>query len=266
MKKCHFLLLLLLPLLILITGCKDEQPAAQAVAEPAQAVEPVQEQQLEAQAPAEQKGWAGVVIETMNAGGYTYVQVETETEQVWAAAPQFPVSVGDRVMVPTGMAMKNHHSSSLERDFPLIYFVDSVLNATNPQRSPAAKTQMPEGHPPIGGMQTPVEIDLSGIDKADDGMSVAEVYAAAETQGDKPVKLRARVVKFTPQILGTNWIHIRDGSGDNDKGTNDLTVTAQSQVKVGDLVLVTGSLTRDKDFGHGYKYALIMEDADIVVE
>ena len=63
---------------------------------------------------------------------------------------------------------------------------------------------------------------------------------------------------------GKNWLHVRDGSGA--EGTNDLTVTTSTKVKVGDLVLVTGVLKTDRDFGGGYKYSLIVEDANVAVE
>ena len=71
-------------------------------------------------------------------------------------------------------------------------------------------------------------------------------------------------MKFNGGILGKNWLHVRDGSGA--EGTNDLTVTTDAVVKVGDLVLVTGILASDRDFGGGYKYALIVENAQVVVQ
>jgi hypothetical protein len=71
-------------------------------------------------------------------------------------------------------------------------------------------------------------------------------------------------VKYNAQIMGKNWLHVRDGSGT--EGTNDLTITTAGTAKVGDLVLVTGTLAADRNFGSGYKYALIVEDAKVVVE
>jgi hypothetical protein len=76
--------------------------------------------------------------------------------------------------------------------------------------------------------------------------------------------VRGRVVKFNAMIMGKNWLHVRDGSGAD--GTNDLTVTTATKARVGDLVLVTGVLKTDRDFGGGYKYSLIVEDATVVVE
>ena len=64
--------------------------------------------------------------------------------------------------------------------------------------------------------------------------------------------------------MGKNWLHIRDGSGS--EGGNDLTVTTSTAAKVGDTVLVSGKVGVDRDFGSGYKYAVIIEDAQVVVE
>ena len=77
----------------------------------------------------------------------------------------------------------------------------------------------------------------------------------------KTVKLRGKVVKFVAQIMGTNWLHVQDGSGEG--GTADLTVTTDAMVKVGDVVEIEGPLTVNKDFGAGYKYAAIIEKATV---
>ena len=210
----------------------------------------------------------------MNAAGYTYVYVDDGTEKIWAAAPEFAVSVGDEVMVPEGMAMHNYHSQTLDRDFDVVYFVEAVLNASNPNvgasgmgsaASPASM-QMPEGHPPINANTAPPEVDLTAIQKADGGLTIGEIYAGKADLSEKTVTLRGKVVKFSPQIMGTNWIHLQDGSGDQASGTNDLTVTSGVQVKVGDTVVASGPLTLDKDFGYGYKYNLIMENAEVNIE
>ena len=78
------------------------------------------------------------------------------------------------------------------------------------------------------------------------------------------VILRGKVVKFNPEIMGKNWLHVQDGTGE--KGMNDLTITSAARAKVGDTVLVKGKLVLDRDFGFGYKYALIIEDAEVTVE
>lgn len=108
-------------------------------------------------------------------------------------------------------------------------------------------------------------VDLSGIAKAENGQTVAELYAHKAQWAGKPVSVRARVVKANHNIMNRNWVHLRDGTGA--EGSNDLTVTTKNDVPaVGTTVLVTGTLTTDKDLGAGYKYEVLIEDAKLVAE
>jgi hypothetical protein len=202
----------------------------------------------------------GNVAETMNAGGYTYVLVDTGSEQVWAAAPEFAVQVGEPVIIPDGMPMTNYHSKSLDRTFETVYFVDGILVGGEKMMS-MGEAKMPEGHPSV---QVEKNIDISGIKKAEGGKTVEEVFAGKDQLNGKPVAVRGKVVKFNSGIMGKNWIHLQDGSGK--EGTNDLTVTTASNVNVGDLVTAKGVVVANKDFGFGYQYDVIMEDATITVE
>ena len=131
--------------------------------------------------------------------------------------------------------------------------------------APANQQQLPPGHVPISNPAPPAQATkpaLSDIKKAD--QTVADIYAGKDTLGDTVVNVRGKVVKYNAQIMGKNWVHVQDGSGSS--GTNDLMVTTPDTAKVGDIVLVSGKITRNKDFGSGYKYALILEDAKITVE
>ena len=206
----------------------------------------------------------------MNALGYTYVLVDAGSEQVWAATPQFAVSVGDLVVIPDGMPMHNYHSQTLGRTFDVVYFVDSILNASSTNAANAAPVpgQMPAGHPPISGMgaAAPAPMTVTPLDKLENGLNIEEIYAGRNELSGQEIQLRGKVVKFSPQIMGTNWVHLQDGSGSPEAGNHDLTLTSNNQLKVGDVVVARGKLTTDKDFGHGYVYDLIVEDAVVSVE
>ena len=65
-------------------------------------------------------------------------------------------------------------------------------------------------------------------------------------------------------IMGKNWLHVKDGTGTS--GTDDLVVTTSVTAKVGDKVLVNGKVSSDKDFGSGYRYDVIIEDAEVTIE
>ena len=109
-------------------------------------------------------------------------------------------------------------------------------------------------------------MDLTGIKKADGGQTVQEIFATHAKLAGKTVTVRGKVVKYNAMILGKNWLHIQDGTGTADNRDNDLTVTTSTPAKLGDTVLVTGSVTLNKDFGANYKYAVILDDAKVTVE
>ena len=76
----------------------------------------------------------GPVLETMNAANYTYVRVKTATGDIWAAANQFKIAVGDQVVVPLNMPMQNSRSGTLKRTFPLIYFASRIDKVDAPKK------------------------------------------------------------------------------------------------------------------------------------
>jgi hypothetical protein len=184
----------------------------------------------------------GTVIETMDSGGYTYSLVDTGADKFWAAAPQYQVQVGDHVDVPEGMPMSNYHSKSLNRTFEVVHFVNEVRVER-------------------GGV---VDIRFDGLHRAEGGYTVAEIFAERTRLSGQDVDIRGKVVKFSSNIMGWNWIHLQDGTGES--GNNDLTVTTDAEAKVGDTVLVNGTVIADKDFGYGYKYDVFIEDASVSVE
>jgi hypothetical protein len=122
---------------------------------------------------------------------------------------------------------------------------------------------MPAGHPPVGGAaKAPVTV-TEVIPPPPGGRSVADVWAQRTALAGKPVVVRGKVVKFLAGIMGRNWIHLQDGTGNAKDGTNDITVTTEATVAAGDLVTATGTLVIDKDFGSGYRYAAIVENATL---
>ena len=247
------------------TACSREPSAsAQAAAAPqapAQALAPSHAPSASAPAatPADVPTIAGAVAETMDAANYTYVLVDTGTDKVWAASGKFDVKTGDRVVVPLESPMQNFHSQSLNRDFPMIYFASSIW-----REGEQGKPAMPAGHPPVGGADAaaaPVVADK--IAPPEGGASVASVWANRAALAGKRVTVRGKVVKFNGGIMERNWLHIQDGSGAAEDRTNDLTITTSGAAKVGDIITVTGTVAVDKDFGAGYSYAVIVENATL---
>lgn len=206
----------------------------------------------------------GTVLETMNSGGYTYVFMDTGQDQRWVAALETSVGVGDVVQTDQGMPMTGFTSKTLNRTFNVVYFVGSLQNLTGGTPSPAqAATTMPAGHPDIGGDTAAA---ASAIEAYEEGRDIAYVYANKDELAGNPITLRGKVVKYNSGILGWNFIHIQDGSGDAASGNNDLIVTTKASATVGETVVLTGNIVLDKDFGAGYSYPVLLEDASVTTE
>ena len=254
MKMKFYLLIATLLVFNTITGCNSETPVNKNVSQTADS---------KMSTPA-LVGFSGVVIETMNAGGYTYVKIDTGSKKIWAAASEFQIKVGDKVSFTKGLPMKEYHSKTLNRTFNLIYFVSDISipgSDKDANKSPKKKTFLPHAKTEI----TPsAKIDFSGIKKPKGGKTVSEIYADKDNLSGKEVIVRGKVVKFSRNIMGKNWIHLQDGTGDKDN--NDLTITTSTMSNEGDTVLAKGIIVTNKDFGYGYKYDVIIEDAKVTIE
>jgi len=90
---------------------------------------------------------------------------------------------------------------------------------------------------------------------------IADLYAQSSTMAGQSVTVSGEVVKFNANILGRNWLHVRDGSGDETAKNHDLTVTTKETLKVGEKVTLTGVVGLNRDFSAGYKYPLLLEKA-----
>ena len=250
----------------LLAGCGQKQQTAE-VTKPAAtttAIVPVTTSQpavpVAAPAPAVPVATSqlrGKLLESMNAAGYTYLRIKTDSGEQWAAVRETPVKKGDVVTVNAQMTMSAFESKTLKRKFDSIIFgtiAGSMAGGNDPAPVTPAVQHMTSGAANVG--------DVS-VDKAPNGKTVAETYAAKDDLKDKPVVIRGKVVKFLSGIMGKNWLHLRDGSGSGDKGDNDITVTTNDVVAVGDVVTVSGTVRVDKDFGAGYRYPVIVEEAKV---
>ena len=211
----------------------------------------------------------GTVIETMDAAGYTYVLLDTSEGQTWYAAQQTPVSVGDVVQTNAGMPMQDFTSKTLGRTFDVIFFSGALQNlsaSAMPEGHPA--TGMPPGHPPMPTENGDTDAAAAPVAVAavEEGKDIAWVYANKDSLAGQAVTLRGEVVKYNANILGSNFLHIKDGSGDAADGSDDLIVTTQAEAAVGQTVVVSGNVVLDKDFGAGYSYPVLVEDATVTVE
>lgn len=258
---------LMIPLMLSACNKETKQPSTMSPAQPEGMAHPVPA------APSNSKGHAaapapgmitGTVAETIDSGGYTYALIDTGKEKVWAAGPVTPMAVGDTVSIAGGAQMKNFASKTLKRTFESIYFVSAFAKDGAAVAPPPVHGGTPQAAP--GGYQAPTTTPpvVKKVKPAKDGYTVAAVYDKRNELAGKEVSVRGQVVKVSNGIMGKNWLHLQDGTGT--APNNDLVVTTDATAKVGDIVLIRGKVAADKDFGHGYKYAVIIENAHVSIE
>jgi hypothetical protein len=236
--------------------------AAPAVTEKA-AQEPASATKAKPKPAADTSSLSGKVVETMDSGGYTYVLLEKKGKKTWVAVPQMPVTVGQKLELQPGAEMGNFTSKSLNRTF------DKIIFSGGPAKpQPASAASAGPQHEPMGigskASAAPAEKGVK-VEKATgpNAYTVGDIFAKRAELGQKTAVVRAKVVKVSAGIMGSNWIHLQDGTGDAEKKTHDLVVTTQDLPAVGDIVTVNGTVAVDKDFGAGYKYSVIIEKASI---
>ena len=118
---------------------------------------------------------------------------------------------------------------------------------------------------PHSGIGKPVDVGDVKVPKASgpNARTVAEIVTKRIELKDKTVLVRGKVVKYTPEVMGKNWIHLRDGSGSAADNTHDVLVTTKDQARIGDVVVAKGVVHTDRDFGSGYSYKVLVEDATL---
>jgi len=107
-------------------------------------------------------------------------------------------------------------------------------------------------------------VSLNASAAQDKPMTIAALNQGKAKLAGKTISAKGKVVKVNDGIMGRNFLHIQDGTGD--AKSNDLVVTSKQTAKVGDQVTISGVVVLNKDFGSGYSYPLLIEEASITVK
>ncbi len=203
--------------------------------------------------PAQAPDLRGEVLETRSVESYTYLRLKTDQGEIWAAVPTTAVNKGAHVTIGNPMTMLNFESKTLKKVFDKIVF-GQIVGADGKLVAP-----------PVAPTPSAAVVPVVKVAKAagPDAKTVAEVVKGKAGLNERTVLVRGRVVKANLQIMGRNWFHLQDGSGSASDGTNDILVTSKDEAAVGDIVNARGAVHTNVDFGSGYSYPVLIENANL---
>ncbi len=194
-----------------------------------------------------------VVQKVIQARAYTFLNVKEKDSDFWIAITKREIEAGETFSFAGGLAMKNFESKDLQRTFETIYFV-STTSGNEP--SPSAGKQSGENPHRLKPAIDKKEISIEPVKG---GISIGELFSNKDSYANKIVMIKGQVTKINRGIMGSNWVHLQDGTSGS--GNYDLTITTQDEVSVGDIVTFEGLIVLNKDFGAGYAYDVLMEKA-----
>jgi len=213
-----------------------------------------------------------VVQDVIQTSQYTYFRLKEignteikENDSLWVAVPKTESRTGETLYFKGGYPMKDFQSKELNRTFKEVIFLDSLSKTSDFVKKEMALVpahqKMSSSDSVMTGKPKIKKIDVK-LDPAASGITIAELYVKKASYSGKTLRIKGQVTKFSPEIMGKNWIHIQDGT--EASGKYDLTITTDLTAKVGDVITFEGKITLNKDLGYDYFYEVIMEDAKIV--
>ena len=196
------------------------------------------------------------VSEVIQGNTYTYLKVKEKSTERWVAVSKQEIKPGDVYYYGSDLLMSDFHSIEIDRTFDEIYFISEI------SLTPISPNTVSDSILIHAGKVPAVENNSINLNKLSGELTIADIFANRNNYAGKEIEIKGVVVKVNESIMNRNWIHIQDGTSHNDEF--DLTVTSQDIVSVNEVVTLKGKISLDKDFGAGYIYGVIIEDASVV--
>ncbi len=196
-----------------------------------------------------------VIKKVLQTSSYTYIKYLKDGEISWGAIPRRnDIVIGNTYYGDKFMEMNKFHSKELDRTFATIYFIGAISDKPLTNQPMAMKKKT--GSAKVGNMEVEKITPVKGE------TTVEDLYKDKSAFAGKTILVHGKVVKFTAEVMKKNWVHLQDGtkSGEN----FDITITTPDFVKVGDIVSFKGTVVLNKDFGYGYKYDVLIENAKLI--
>lgn len=193
------------------------------------------------------------LLDTLAGSRYSYLKVKEGDKEFWLATLKSEYTLGEEYIFEQGIYKTDYYSTAFERTFDEIYLVSDLRPAfSTPQKNALDQMFKPA--------QAAAEDKVEAITPMPGGISIKELIQNSERYINQEVLLSVKVVKINANIMDRHWLHLKDGSFDS----FDLVATTQTAVPAGHTVNLKAVLHKDVDFGAGYSYDLILENAELI--
>ncbi len=186
------------------------------------------------------------IKEVLPTSRYVYALVEEKGDEYWVATNKMALEIGGTYYFKNGLLKRNFQSKEHDRTFDKLYLVSALISNDHGIQSGAIPNQ--------------AEVVSPSFKPAPGSIKISEVIANPSKYAGKTIQVSGECTKVNPNIMKRHWIHLKDGSQDD----YDFVVTSQTQIPVGHAVTFTGTINVAKDFGSGYYYEILMEDAVVM--
>lgn len=197
-----------------------------------------------------------LLIDTMSTDRYSYLKVSEEDKEFWLATLKGSFKIGAEYVFERGLYKTNYYSTQFGRNFEEIYLVSDLRPLLGENQDQVMNEIFGKPARQFVGKQA----TESPVQKLEGGLRIKEIVAQAESLQGKELRLSAKVIKVNADIMDRHWLHLQDGSLDQ----FDLVCTSKTLVPVGHVVNLKATLSLNRDFGAGYQYDLILEDAEVI--
>jgi len=182
---------------------------------------------------------------------YTYLLVKGKGPAYWVAVTSTDIAIGESISYQGGNLMENFYSKELDRTFDKVIFLDGLEGSQSPAMGGMGGSTQGSGIK-TDRLETSIDAEAGTV-------SIEELFKNPAAYEGKTIRVKGEVAKFNANIMERNWIHLQDGT--EFEGKYDLTITSQDGFVVGQVVTIEGILALNRDFGYGYNYEVLLEEA-----
>ncbi len=194
------------------------------------------------------------VLEVLPTERYVYLNVIENNNEFWIATRKQEVKEGETYLYKGGLLKTNFESKEHNRIFEKIYLVSNIVLDNHGLEHNHPILENPSDSDQKPNTEKKEKIEIAG------SISISELLNNKQKYAGKTIQISGECVKINPNIMGRNWIHLKDGSRDD----YDIVITTDVNVPEGHIVTFSGIVALDKDFGAGYKYDIIIENGKVI--